>query len=492
MKKILFYTLLTSVAFTTVSCDEDFNEDVAAPQTWPQEEAITLPGFSATATSPVDLASGDSVAVFINNVPSALPEGTTVDRFRLEVTPDGVEGTKATTVNASANGKVASADLQKIIEDNYGKRPVERTLNAKLYANLMKDGQASLLTCDPIVIKATPKAPQISNHYYIIGAPSKWELTETSLPFTHSDKDVYEDPVFTIMFPVADGETWFAITDDVAVEKNDWAYVFGCVEGNGNNGIEGKLGRRSELSDDGSWKVVVDGDASFVKVVINMMEGTYSIQKIVPEYYIVGAMQGWSDSKKTCMLYPQGKMTYSYTTKFEGDGNLKLWLGSDFGSWDACYGAAVDGSDAASGALVGTGAGAAVCPEKGAFYTFTADFSTMTYVWTKLENQAPASYEKIGLIGDFNGWGGDFEMEQVTPHNWYAAGLTVEVEGGIKFRANAGWDVNWGVGADLSHDLSVDNYGVGANGKGNLKIAAGVYNVFFNDITGEFVFVAVE
>ena len=108
------------------------------------------------------------------------------------------------------------------------------------------------------------------------------------------------------------------------------------------------------------------------------------------------------------------------------------------------------------------------------------------------KNQAPASYEKIGLIGDFNGWGGDFEMEQVTPHNWYAAGLTVEVEGGIKFRANAGWDVNWGVGADLSHDLSVDNYGVGANGKGNLKIAAGVYNVFFNDITGEFVFVAVE
>lgn len=25
MKKILFYTLLTAVAFTTVSCDEDFN-----------------------------------------------------------------------------------------------------------------------------------------------------------------------------------------------------------------------------------------------------------------------------------------------------------------------------------------------------------------------------------------------------------------------------------------------------------------------------------
>lgn len=157
MKKIIFYTLLTAVAFTTVSCDEDFNEDVAAPQTWSQEEAVTLPGFTASAVSTVDLASADSVVVF-NITPSALPEGTTVDNFRLEITPDAVDGAAVVTVKTAGNGKVASADLQKIIEDNYGKRPVERTLNAKLYANLMKDGQASLLTTAPIVVKAIPRS----------------------------------------------------------------------------------------------------------------------------------------------------------------------------------------------------------------------------------------------------------------------------------------------------------------------------------------------
>lgn len=53
MKKILFNTLLCAAALTAVSCSEDFNEGVAAPQAWPQEEAITLPGFTATAASSV-------------------------------------------------------------------------------------------------------------------------------------------------------------------------------------------------------------------------------------------------------------------------------------------------------------------------------------------------------------------------------------------------------------------------------------------------------
>lgn len=492
MKKILFYTLLTAVAFTTVSCDEDFNEDVAAPQTWPQEEAITLPGFAATAASVADLASGDSVTVFTFTTPSDLPEGTNIDKFRLEVTPDGVEGAKTTIVNTSANGKVASADLQKIIEDNYGKRPVERTLNAKLYANLMKDGQASLLTCAPIAIKAIPEAPVISSAYYLVGDMAGWDAS-SMIKFNHSDKDVYEDPIFTLMITTTkDNQYWKIVpqenvdADAAGVDNGFWQTGVVGVAVDGDPSLNGTLINTADVK---AGKIE---KAGMYSITLNMMDYTYSIKEVTPEYYIVGAMQGWSDSKKICMLYPQNKMIHSYTTKFEGDANLKIWLGSDFGNWEACYGADVDGSNASTGTLVGTGAGAIVCPEKGAFYTFTADFSTMTYAWTKLENQTPASYEKIGLIGDFNGWGGDFEMTQVTPHNWHAAGLTVETEGGIKFRANADWGVNWGIGADLSHDLSVDNYGVGMNGGGNLKITAGTYNVFLNDITGEFVFVTAE
>lgn len=497
MKKILFYTLLTAVALTTVSCDEDFNEDVAAPQTWPQEEAITLPGFVATAAAPVDLASADSVTVFAYTTPANLPEGTTIDNFRLEVTPDGVEGVKAITVDASANGKVTAAELQKIIEDNYGKRPVERTLNAKLYANLMKEGQASLLTCDPIAIKATPEAPVISSAYYLVGDMAGWDA-KGMLKFNHSSKDVYEDPVFTLMITTAaDNQYWKIIPQenvdaDAAGDENGfWQTGVVGVALDGDDSMSGNLINTAEV------KAAKIAKAGMYSLTLNMMDYTYTLKEIVPEYYIVGAMQGWnSDAErgKTCLLYPQSKMIHSYTTQFKDDANLKLWLGSDFGNWDACYGAADNGSNAVSGTLVNVGAGAAVCPEKGAFYTFTADFSSMTYTWTKLENQTPKAYTTISLIGAFNGWdqATNADLKEVTPHNWVGSAIAL-TEGQLKFCANDDWADSWG-GTGNDGDVNVADQNSGKtvyNGK-NMFAPAGTYNVFFNDITGEYVFQIVE
>lgn len=482
-------------ALSMTSCDEDFS-DVAAPQAWPQEEAITLPGFSVSAVSTAaDLASGDSVTVFSYTTPANMPEDTSIDKFRLKVLPSGVEGAVEVTVNASSNGKVASADLQQIIEDSYGKRPVERTLNATVYADLMKGGQASLLTCDPIVIKAVPEAPVISSAYYLVGDHCGWDAAGM-MQFNHSGKDVYEDPVFTVMFTTTKAGSYWKIIPQENVDATDGFFNDPGVVG---PAVDGETALEGALVNEGAKAGMIE-EPGMYQMTINMMDYTYSIKMVAPEYYIVGAMQSWNSNATTgmtCMLYPQSAMVHSYTTAFMGDANLKIWMGSDFGNWDVSYGNTSDGDNSASGALVNTGSGAIVCPEKSTddakvFYTFTADFSTMTYMWTKLENQTPAEYTTIGLIGDFNSWGGDFEMTQVTPHNWYAAGLVVNAAGGIKFRANADWSVNWGVGADLSHDLSMDNYGTGTNGGGNLSIAAGTYNVFFNDITGEFVFKTIE
>ena len=121
---------------------------------------------------------------------------------------------------------------------------------------------------------------QISENYYLIGSPSEWSPTCTTMPFSHSGKDVSEDPVFTIVFPVSDGECWFAVIDDTTVASQDWGYVFGCAEGDGNNGTEGTLKRRYDLTDGGSFKVVVNGDAKFIRMTINMKEYTYKIEKL--------------------------------------------------------------------------------------------------------------------------------------------------------------------------------------------------------------------
>ena len=75
-------------------------------------------------------------------------------------------------------------------------------------------------------------------------------------------------------------------------------------------------------------------------------------------------------------------------------------------------------------------------------------------------------------------------MTQVNPHNWSLIGLVVEKDGGLKFKGNASWDVNWGCEADMATSY----FGKGSQNGANIVVPAGTYDVFFNDITGEFVF----
>ena len=336
----------------------------------------------------------------------------------------------------------------------------------------------------------TVEAVNIAENYYVIGGTLDWgESARTKAQkFSRSDKDLFEDPYFSIIIPVnAGGDTWFAIGDDEACDAiandNNWSLLYGTTDGNGNNGATGTLARRSQLSDDGSFKYHTD--AAQIKIVINMLEGTFAISDVAPQYYMVGGLNGWNvEGASKSLLYPSSSSVMTYTSKFTGAWDLKIWNKNDIGNWDNCYGCVVDGCNDPSGALVSSGANAISAPSA-EFYTFTFDLGAMTYTWTKLDNQAPTEYSAIGIIGDFNGWGGDVDMEQVTPHNWYAE--TEVSTGGLKFRANHDWGTNWGA------TLTVDEgsfYGTGVNGGDNIQVPAGKYAFYLNDITGQFAIVA--
>lgn len=62
------------------------------------------------------------------------------------------------------------------------------------------------------------------------------------------------------------------------------------------------------------------------------------------------------------MLYPQSDKKYAYITDFsktdKSAGNVKIWLGADFGEWSNCYGTVTDGDKALAGSLVSVNAGA--------------------------------------------------------------------------------------------------------------------------------------
>ena len=465
-----------------VSCTEDYT-DWGNPQSNPEEEAVSFGNGSVTPEGVINLAdvTGDKV-----KVASIVAPTSTKDTY----TPSFKINFDGQSFDIDANGNMAKADLVNYITGKFGKRPTERDLDATLDAWLSNGSTAAkMATSAKFQVKAIPEAPFIDAAYYLVGDLTEWKL-DTNLKFAHSDADVYEDPVFTLMFTTTkDDQCWKIIPQGNVDAGNIWAVenapkgVVG-IEQDGDNAMSGKLLTTNSKGDKaGAGKIA---KAGMYQMTINMMDYTYTIKQIAPEYYLVGKLQGWSDKNKTCLLYAETAMVQSYTTQWNDDANLKIWLGSDFGNWDNAYGTANDGDNSANGKL--TGSGAIVCPEPGALYTFKVDFSTMTYSWIKLANQNPTKFEKVGLIGVGGDWENDVDMTEVTPHNWFIE--TNLPAGSFKIRANHKWDGggNWGF---------VENQEYKSTGKltndGNSKdinVAAGKYRIFFNDITCEYAFIA--
>ena len=471
-----------------VSCTEDYT-DWGNPQSNPEEEAVSFGNGSVTPEGVINLAdvTGDKV-----KVASIVAPTSTKDTY----TPSFKINFDGQSFDIDANGNMAKADLVNYITGKFGKRPTERDLDATLDAWLSNGSTAAkMATSAKFQVKAIPEAPFIDAAYYLVGDLTEWKL-DTNLKFAHSDADVYEDPVFTLMFTTTkDNQCWKIIPQGNVDAGNIWAVenapkgVVG-IEQDGDNAMSGKLcTSTSDGKKAGAGKIA---KAGMYQMTINMMDYTYTIKQIAPEYYLVGKLQDWSDKpeNKTCLMYAETPMVQSYTTQWNDDANLKIWLGSDFGVWANAYGAKDDGDNSVEGKIAGSGA--IVCPEPGAFYTFKVDFSTMTYKWTKLENQNPKAFETVSLIGVGGKWndGDDIDMTQVTPHNWFIE-TTLPV-GGFKIRANHGWNEggNWGYTADQKFTSTGKLFNDG--GSGDIKIAtAGKYRIFFNDITNEYAFIAV-
>ena len=479
-----------------VSCTEDYT-DWANPQTNPEEEAVSFGNGSVTPEGVINLAdvTGDKV-----KVASIVAPTSTKDTY----TPSFKINFDGQSFDIDADGNMAKADLVNYITGKYGKRPKERDIDATLDAWLSNGSTAAkMATSETFQVKAIPEAPFIDAAYYLVGDLTEWGL-DTKLKFAHSDADVYEDPVFTLMFTTTkDDQCWKIIPQGNVDKGNIWAVenapegVVG-IEEDGDKAMSGKLlTTNSQGKKAGAGKIA---KAGIYQMTINMMDYTYTIKQIAPEYYLVGKLQGWSPEpeNKTCLMYAETPMVQSYTTQWNDDANLKIWLGSDWGDWNNAYGSATmaDANTPTGKLKVDNNAGAIICPEPGAYYTFTADFSTMTYKWTKLANQNPTEFEYVALIGVGGKWSNgddidDIDLKQVAPHNWYKANVKIPA-GGLKIRADHKWrdDGNWGFAEGQNYESKGTL--ITSGGSNNIPVPAGTYNIYFNDITGAYAFVEVK
>lgn len=487
MKKIKLISGLLLSAMAFASCSDDFT-DWASPQSNPQESAISLPGYQAESVSAIDLSAvdGDSVQI-MTLTQAALPAGSVIDYTRIELLPVEGEETTPVTLNVDNEGRVGKADLQATLEGFYGKSPVQRILAGNVYSDIVINGQAFFVDAHSINVVATPDGPFIASAYYIVGNMTDW-FNGDPIKFSHSDVNVYDDPVFTVSF-TAPADCYWKIIPQNNIDSGD-------LEHTGEDGIVG-VSENGDISMEGSL-VTGDGvgagrilNAGMYRMTINMMEYTYKIEEMAATYYLVGDFGGaasWDISNFNYALYPQTTTTQSYTTKWTGSGSFKFF--TEANNWDSAYGAELGTTaGAVSGKLASNannGADNISVPEVGAYYTFTVDMSAMTYTWTKCDESKVIDYNKIGLIGVNGDWDNDVFLTQVTSHNWYVeADVTSDCE--VKFRVDGNWDVmDWG--ADVN--IADQSYGTGTKGGANIKLPAGKYKVYFNDITGQFLFLA--
>ena len=468
MKKLAYLSVLAGL-FLTGCIAGDYGIEPAGPQVNEQDEIVNLAGAVAvTEVAPIDLAAVEGETVSVATVSATGLDGEGVELIYKIVFDGEYEFTVKSDMALSVK------DLQAMVEDAFGKRPVARTFEAMVTVYAIVNGTAMIFESEEFEVVITPEAPVIENGYYLVGDMCAWNK-EGAMAFSHSGKDVYEDPVFTITFSTSKDNSYWKIIPKSNYEGDFWgAGVLGTAV-DGDPALEGKLVTENPQA----GKIEATG---MYMMTINMMDYTYSIKALAPEYYILGdAPFAWNVNDKKYLMYPESPTVMTYTTKFNG--NLKFINGNDVGTdnWDACYGTAKDGDTALSGTLQQK-AGAIHSPAEG-YYTFKADIAAMTYTWTKVD--APVEYTSMAAVGGFQGWNPanpDTQMTKLTPHNWYIKDLNISTDE-FKIAANGKWDDSWG-----ELNMAENNFGTLASG-GNCKVVPGVYDVYFNDITKQCVIV---
>ena len=444
IKKILLgMTLLMSM----VSCTEDYT-DWGNPQTNPQEEAVAFGNGSVAPVDVINLADVKTEKVKVASI--VAPTSSDV-----AYTPNYKINFDGQSFDIDADGNMATAELTSYIVDKWGKRPTERDIDATLDAWVSNGSTAvKMATSATFKVKAIPEAPVIEEGYYLVGNMFATEKTDgwtkgDAKAFNHSDKDVYDDPVFTITFETTKADQYWKIIPKKNIESGDiWAAGVVGPKVDGDASMTGAL-------TNGDAKAGKIAKAGKYKLTINMMDYSYTIEEVKydPFIYFIGATDGWTNAEQKLALVDANTGTY---TGFLYCADPNNW-GNQFkfqrvaGSWDNEINSSTfntfDGAATNENGNIGVNAGEGV-------YYFDVNLANGTIKATKVET--------MGLIGNFNSWAGDAAMTWNAEEYCFEATNVGVTADGWKFRVNGGWDINLG-GSLNNLTAGGDNIAVAGN-----------------------------
>lgn len=416
-----------------VSCTEDYT-DWGNPQTNPQEEAVA---FGNGSVAPVDVINLADVKTEKVKVASIVAPTSSDAAY----TPNYKINFDGQSFDIDADGNMATAELTSYIVDKYGKRPTERDIHATLDAWQSNGSTAvKMVTSETFQVKAIPEAPVIEEGYYLVGDMFTTEevngwTKEVAKAFKHSEKDVYEDPIFTVSFETTKADQYWKIIPKKNIDSDDiWAAGVVGPKVDGDDSMTGLL-------TNGDAKAGKIAKAGKYKLTINMMDYSYTIEEVNydPFIYFIGATDGWTNAEQKLALVDDAKGVYTgylYCAGPNGwDNQFKFQrvAGSYDNEINSGAFSTFSGAATSEGGNIGVNAGEGV-------YYFDVNLGEGTITATKVET--------MGIMGGFNNWAGDAPMKWNPEEYCFEAtfeapnaGVTAD---GWKFRVNGGWDINLG------------------------------------------------
>lgn len=483
MKKIFLFAgaVFAMMAFT--ACNEDL-DDWAKPQSTPElsegvenVEVTVTPEFT-TSELDYDNNSGDvKIAAISAKNYSSINGGSIENLSDIKFTSLKVGNTNVPVASGDGELYANIDDINNAVTEFYqSKRHVVRQVPCEVTAVAMtKDGTAIPVSfineSDNFNLPfLPPELPAIAyeSTYYYIGGYNGWNLGSPT------KMDDNGDGTFSCTISIGESE-WFCFAPQSAVDAQNWDGLL-RAQANGDTSQSGFF--NFDSTSGFSFNSEISGT---IKFTISPQDWTYSYAKSSSFYFVTGSPNGWTSDKLSAFYSSDDGTTFEYTTNWTGAWDLKAWALDDVGNWDNAIGTVEDGDGSESGNLIAAGANAFQSPAAG-LYTLHCNFSAMTYYWEPYSGTVN-SYENISLSGDLNGWSDTDMTVNQDGHNWYALGI--EISGGLKFKANHDWAVNWGC------DMSVPGFGRGTQDGPNINVPEGTYNVYFNDITGQCVLIAI-
>lgn len=493
MKKFLY---IAAAALLLASCTEDF-KDWANPQSNPQGEVVTFGTGSVAGVDVIDFAQIPDSVEFVKVCDITAPASNdTAYAPKYSIILNGQE------FPLTADGMMNADDLEMYVVQLYGQAPEVRELTAKVKCVMTNGTTATTIMSDEFTVKAIPDTPKISSAYYYIGSSNGWSAADASYPLSNGGGDVYSNPVFTVVVPAARDDNgnrvdnWFKIFSQETMDLGADGFWGGDFIGYAVNGENEMTGSFVEGANDQvafAFKIPADIRADKYRLTFDMMNRTFEFEPIIelgtPDlWYLVGSCIGngsWgnaADALGTALvpLYPatDNYSILNYIGYFPAGQGFKLIHNP--GSWDEQWGMT-------DGVLVKNdgGSGNIEVAEDG-YYQITYDMEMDAVTITKYTGSVGV-YASISMPGGYQNWnvGNSFMSAMssvVENHDWFMQNYTYPNDTELKFAADGSWAVNWG-----SAGFPV---GIGEQNGANIPVVAGTYDVVFNDILGEYYFIA--